>query len=554
MAEDSVPLAEFTTYLGSLVDLSERSLNKKTLQIRPLINKEILGKYEATLTICCYFSRLIYEKRTRILLKMYKILEYSPLVFNKALSYLTFSKPDDTSIQHSQVQKKPSGYLLYDPDHHTCVSLTINQIIGEKCLTIAFRGTHSTKTLLKDINILYKSLFDLYGKELFSEEFEEVGDTNRFSGHKGFITGLINIYPRIIDRIKKLIDDHKVARIFITGHSLGGAYACILGMALGQMRKIGEKIPDIHIISFGAPKIFSYYSRNVFNGLLLDGYITLDRVTNRPRFPDPRMSTYDPIALVPANFNHPGFSILNTEIKTQSRTGRTKHISELRDELCNIKPNQKTKVYDVLPDYKEFLSNFKDSSVLTIDEYNQLLSTTPGGRVHFGRGPASKIINIIKTIYNTTDEEIIRVEKIADNKIKEEIKEMKKETLKIPKKVIKDIKEIKAAVNKAYKEAGEPNTPKVKEGGGNGNIYRSQSVLEQPNHVVYSCSQITASIPIIGCHLGYMGISWVREGISNSGNSSWHEYNKEAVLYETEGNWTFVSDKRRLSKTRKISR
>ena len=66
--EDTVPLGKFTTYLGYLVKSSEgnklnaRPLSKKTLQITPPITKDILGKYEATLTICCYFFIYFFHK------------------------------------------------------------------------------------------------------------------------------------------------------------------------------------------------------------------------------------------------------------------------------------------------------------------------------------------------------------------------------------------------------------------------------------------------------------------------------------------------------------
>jgi hypothetical protein len=89
--EDTVPLGKFTTYLGYLVKSSEghklngRPLSKKTLEIASPITMDILGKYEATLTICSYFTRLNYEWRAKDVLKMYSILDYSPIVFNKAI-------------------------------------------------------------------------------------------------------------------------------------------------------------------------------------------------------------------------------------------------------------------------------------------------------------------------------------------------------------------------------------------------------------------------------------------------------------------------------------
>ncbi len=573
--QNSVPLAEFTTYLGYLVNsienkkLNGQPLLKKTLQITSPISKDLLGRYEATITECCYFSRLNYENRTRKVIKMFSILDYSPMVFNKALSYLTYSKSVDDKIEKSPESKVPSGYLLYDPPHDTPLSLSINNILGEKCLVVSFRGTISMRTVLKDLNLTFKTLFDLFGNDLFSDEYQEVQGrgksiVNPFGAHRGFVSGLMNIYPIIIQRLTSLLQGHPdIKRVFVTGHSLGGAYANIFGMALAQMKKKSLlKMPDLHVITFGAPKTFTSYARNVFNKLLLEKHMTFDRVTNRPRFPDPTMMSYDPIPLIPTHMDHPGFSILNPEIKTQSRTGRTKHIRELRNELSGMKPKEGlfskliSRNYNSLPDYPEFFKYFKDSSLITADEYSKLLNTTPGGTIRLGMGPAGKLMEVIKGFFNASPQEIQEVEKVTDKEMADEIKEQKEQPIDVPPDVVADVKAINAAVDKAYANSGEPGKANVKEGGSNSNDYKKQTVLEQPNHLVYSCSQITAPIPLAGCHLGYMGIGWIGAGINaGSGTPGWRGYDREAVLYETNGNWTFVSDiKKGGRKTRRNRR
>lgn len=575
--QNSVPLAEFTNYLGHLVKITEgaplnkRPLVKSSLQVDKLLDKKIIGKFEATITILSYFSRLNYENKVRKVLKMYPILEYSPLVFNKALSYLTYSASTDDKIELVPNNKVPSGYILYDPDHDTPLSIIINTILGEKCLIVSFRGTLSLKSLLNDLNVLYMNLFQLYGNELFSEELAEVQSRemqviNPFGAHRGFVTGLQNVFPKIIEKIKSLLNDHTdIKRIFITGHSLGGAYANLFSLGLAQMKKKGMALPDLHVVTFGAPKTFTSYARNVFNGLLLDKFMTFDRVTNRPRFPDPTMLTYDPIPLIPPHMDHPGFSILNPEIKTQSRTGRTKHISELRNELTGIKSKAGffsrliSRNYNPLPDYPEFYSNFKDSSVITADEYSKLLGSAVAGTVRFARGPAAKIIEIVTKTFNVSVNEITQSEKVAEEQVAQEVKQIKDEPVQVPAEVVADVKAINAAVDKAYTNSGNSSTPTAKEGGGsNTNLYKAQTVKENPNHLVYSCSQITAPIPMAGCHLGYMGVGWIG-GIHNAGSGSpaTRGYSTEATLYNTNGNWTFSSDipkggKRTLRKTRRF--
>ena len=591
----SIPLAKFTTYLGSLVNsqdskpLNGRPMNLKTLQINPLVSKDILGNYEAVLTFCCYISRLNYENRPRKLLKAYKLLEFSPLVFNKGLSTLTYSKSTDTMLESANTTQ-PCGFLLYDAKHDNPLSITLfdyttapSLLFGkEKVIVVSFRGTLSIQSTLKDLNAIYGSLFNLFGKDLFSEEattVEQRGPSvvNPFGAHRGFVNGLENVFMPILEKLTILLKANPdVSRIFVTGHSLGGAFASITGLGLAQLKKKGTVqgypeliLPPIHIVTFGAPKIFTDYSRNVFNDLLLGGFMTLDRIANRPRFPDPTMLSYDPIPLIPPNMSHPGFMILKPEIKTQSRTGRTKHSSELRDELAGIKAKKSlftsltSRNYNPLPDYPEFFKQFKDSihdPSFTVDEYSSLLSTTVTGTVRSSKGSAKKVIDIVKRIFGISDADIEESAKSADLTVAKATQELK--TIIIPTELGKEEAETAKLVNSQYKAAGEtepiggawfstqtvptvePVGMTVKENS-NTKKYKDNTVASQPNHIVYSCSQITAPIPGIGCHLGYMGVSFVG-GSLNAGSGTVNgarDYVKEAILYCTNGVWTYMPDK-----------
>ena len=603
----SIPLAKFTTYLGTLVTptLDGRQMNTKKLQINPLIEKEILGKYEATLTFCCYIARLNYENRPRKALKAYNLLDYSPLVFNKGLSALTYSKSTDTKIE-PDTTKAASGFLLYDSKQDTPLSITLfdyskrpSNIFGnQKIIVVSFRGTLSIQTALKDLNAIYSSLFNLFGKDLFSEEaaiLEKRGKSlvNPFGAHRGFVNGLENVYSKIIDKLTILLTANPdVSRIFVTGHSLGGAFASIMGLGLAQHKKKKHpalQTPAIHVITFGAPKTFTDYARNVFNGLLLDGYMTLDRVANRPRFPDPTMMSYDPIPLVPPNLDHPGFMILKPEIKTQSRTGRTKHIAELRDELAGIQAKKSmltsltSRNYNALPDYLEFFKMFKDTEVdssFTVDEYKSLIETTVTGTVRTSMGSAKKVIDIVKRILGLNDNEIEEAAATAETAVKDEVAGLKAVTL--PPQLGKEEAETAALVEGEYAAVGEqepqsgglfgfgktpvaaspvaaspvaaspvaaspvaasPMANTTNAAKKNTAMYKELTVKTQPNHVVYSCSQITgAGIPGIGCHLGYMGVSFVGGGL-NAGSGTvvgQRDYKEEATLYCSNGNWTYV--------------
>ena len=604
----TVPLGHFTTYLGHIIkesgiDLTGRTLDKKTLKLTgQLVPKRIMGRYEAILTYICYFTRIIYENRPRKILKSYNLLKYSPLTFNKGMSYLTYSPSLNDKIERSAQlnKKKPSGYLLYDKQEDLPLSITVfdytkpqNQSLifpNKKIMVISFRGTLSLVTAFKDLNYFPKSLHKLYGT--FNNESRD-NDGNPFplfGAHGGFVNGLTAVYQKILARVKELLNNHPgISSIFVTGQSLGGAYSHLMGLGLAQEKKLGKinSTINIHIISFGAPRVFTYYSRNVFNKLLLEGYMTLDRVTNRARYPDVTMLTTDPVPLIPmitpalptsTVLAHPGFMILNKEIMTQSRSGRTKHIRELRSELADINPGQsffsslvpnalKVRNYNALPEYKEYLDHFLDCikrgnnmSPITVDEYKGMINSTPYGTVRRRTGRAEKVFDFVEEALYLSDAELEQLNSDAAYASMEQVvKVQQKEEGKLTAVVDSAKKEqgvVKEQVKKAYGPGGIP-----QEGGGEyGNIYDKQTVLEQPNHLVYSCSQITSPghVPSLGCHLGYLGVSFTGAAINvGSGTlSGTRDYNSTATLYCTDdGVWTYIPDTmaRQAGGTRKKS-
>jgi len=121
--------------------------------------------------------------------------------------------------------------------------------------------------------------------------------------------------------VKSAISDFKPTRVFITGQSLGGAYATLCAYLL-----LLEKAAfPMHLVTFGCPTVVADGARNEFNEFLDSGKITLDRV----------VSAYlgkvtDIIPSVPAGFSHPGFQPLRTEFYPEAKTGRAYNIDTIR--------------------------------------------------------------------------------------------------------------------------------------------------------------------------------------------------------------------------------
>lgn len=132
--------------------------------------------------------------------------------------------------------------------------------------------------------------------------------------------------PSIKDLCSKIeiLKSHGFTRVIITGHSLGGALASLFGYYLKRYKPNLLSVP-IHVITFGACCVFDAIGRNEFNDFLniSDPVFTLDRVT----------SNFDPVIVLPADLDHPGYTLLRTEIKAFTNTGRTNEIGEIRKML-----------------------------------------------------------------------------------------------------------------------------------------------------------------------------------------------------------------------------
>ena len=127
--------------------------------------------------------------------------------------------------------------------------------------------------------------------------------------------------------MKQILDEYKPTRLFITGHSLGGAYAALFGFIMAECRAASfPNIQSIHIFTFGSPTLMADGARNTFNAHLDSGKVTLDRVMSYGFF----SKLADIIPGLPAGFSHPGFQPLRTELYPEKKTGRAYNLDLIR--------------------------------------------------------------------------------------------------------------------------------------------------------------------------------------------------------------------------------
>lgn len=115
--------------------------------------------------------------------------------------------------------------------------------------------------------------------------------------------------------------------MFITGQSLGGAYASLFTFIMAEIRAASfPSIQSIHAITFGSPTILSDGARNTFNAHLDSGIVTLDRLTSFGVY----SRVADIIPSIPVGFTHPGFQPLRTEIYPEFKIGRAYALETVR--------------------------------------------------------------------------------------------------------------------------------------------------------------------------------------------------------------------------------
>lgn len=156
------------------------------------------------------------------------------------------------------------------------------------------------------------------------------GTTMTSTTTKNFVpSAFVKPILKVWDLIKSEISSRNPSRVFITGHSLGGAYASLLTFILAECGSVVfPSVKSFHLVTFGSPTLLGDGARNTFNTHLDSGYVTLDRVTSYGKVAGQTVT--DIIPSIPVGFSHPGFQPLRTEFYPEAKTGRAYNIETVR--------------------------------------------------------------------------------------------------------------------------------------------------------------------------------------------------------------------------------
>lgn len=307
------------------------------------IDKEVFDQYEHTLKVMAQLSRIVYCD-TGVAYKVLQLPEFG-LSDNKIIN----SKITEADREYFNMKLQPSNFLSskegrpmasYGTPQANGGNKFAKYISSPSDLTILFvKGSYLSSRVpsIKDDDLIISfkgsSTMKNFKHDLYSQFTALELSSNMPSGltaSSGQIGNVPGSFIKPINKSWKLITDtikeFNPSRLFVTGHSLGGAYASLFSFIICEAKTALPSVKSVHLVTFGCPTIVSDKARNTFNAHLDSGFLTLDRVISSGI----TSRIEDIIPKIPVGFSHPGYQPLRTELYPEKKTGRAYNIDAIR--------------------------------------------------------------------------------------------------------------------------------------------------------------------------------------------------------------------------------
>jgi hypothetical protein len=314
-------------------------------------------KYEYVLYLMAQLSRIVYCDTGVQWEVIKKGLGLSNDVVNKLITYYDSQYASDSKTplpsppglngrpmksyavkgQPATMPSSPNFGTYISTGHDvTCLILdaaavkpNLNSIITSDDVIVTFKGSSTIQNFIDDAKSMVPTDFSAALKQI------DLDIPNLGKVANGFVFPLLHAFKPLMEALAQRLEGKESPRVFITGHSLGGAYATLFGWILALMKKNGfiQSVKSLHTVTYGAPTLFSDTARNQYNSLLDEGLLTLDRVVSQKiqsvKMVGSALVGADFIPTIPPGFSHPGFQPLITEFFPE-KNGRPYGLQNIR--------------------------------------------------------------------------------------------------------------------------------------------------------------------------------------------------------------------------------
>lgn len=374
-----------------------------TPELAKTVGAEKFKRYEYVLYVCAQLSRIVYADSGII----WHILKDS-FGKNNDVVNMTVTKYDKQFLAQKRMpissqagepgtSRPPESYSLVPSDgtnpygvyvsspsdctvlfvKATQLSPNPNSMFLPTDLFISFKGSSTMKNFKHDIMSQFSA-----GKLISLASGVIDNDVGKVT--LAFVKPIIKAWKVLIKGLEDFTSDG--CRVFLTGHSLGGAYTSLFAFILAEAKLTGKipvlnRIKSIHIVTFGACRILSGHARNEFNKHLESGFLTLDRVVNQAVAARSSVSQIalggimgpnDVIPSVPVGFNHPGYTPGSMEYRPEAN-GRPYQMQNIRSFYgAPSKTNDRDPTTWPFPQFTEISEAEGKSEVPTTEELAEL--------------------------------------------------------------------------------------------------------------------------------------------------------------------------------------